>query len=259
MVAKSATKKRLMNIGFPEVMAHYLADEMKWSEWLDLPKVTNSGISFEKHYYERIKQGLKKLELFPDLWVTSGIDIGDEELVALETNKHIMAVALFNDNVVDVAYNMIHSLPILTPDAKFPDLPSQGLFNWVSFEGEPYQKKDKMQYTQALGLFNLVLYEYNRKKISNHAYFEGDKAKRNYEDWLKRNERYRPENRPLNPYNPSRPYDYRKTPMQRTNQYDWNSPNARSPQFDFANPQFKKEYDKYQKMYQDYTLSSLSK
>ena len=258
MVAKSATKKKLMNIGFPEVMAHYLADEMKWYEWLDLPKVTNSGISFEKHYYERIKQGLKKLELFPDRWVTSGYEETDEQLVALETNKHLMAVALFNDNVVDVAYNMIHSLPILTPDAKFPDLPSQGLFNWVSFEGEPYQKKDKLQYTQALGLFNLVLYEYNRKQRKWGGEDES-RVKRDYEDWLKRNERYRPENRPLSPYNPSNPYDYRKTPMQRTNQYGWNSPNARSPQFDFANPQFKREYDKYQKMYQDYTSSSPSK
>ena len=253
MVVKSATKKKLMNIGFPEVMAHYLADEMKWSEWLELPLGgRNSG--FKKQFYKRIKQGLKRVGEIETLLEKKELYRGD-----LETDKHIMTAALFNDNVADVAYNMINSLPVLSADAKFPDLPSQGLFNWVSFEGEPYQKKNKMQYTQALGLFNFVLYDNNRKKISNHAYFEGDKTKRNYEDWLKRNERYRPENRPLNPYNPSRPYDYRKTPMQRTNQYDWKSPNERSPQFDFGNPQFKKEYDKYQKMYQGYTSSSPTK
>ena len=243
MVVKSATKKRLMNIGFPEVMAHFLADEMNWARWLVRPlNGTNSG--FKKQFYKRIKQGLNRL---------GKMDVDDEGW-RIETDKHIMTVAFFNDNVVDVAYNMIHSLPILTPDAKFPDLPSQGLFNWVSFEGKPYQKKNKMQYTQALGLFNLVLYEYNRKQRSSSVEDES-KVKREYEDWLKRNERYRPENRPLSPYNPSNPYNYapfyHKNNMQRTNKYDWNSPNARSPQFDFANPQFKKEYDKYQKMYQD--------
>jgi len=251
MVVKSATKKRLMNIGFPEVMAHFLADEMNWARWMVRPlNGTNSG--FKKQFYKRIKQGLNRL---------GKMDVDDEGW-RIETDKHIMTVALFNDNVVDVAYNMIHSLPILTPDAKFPDLPSQGLFNWVSFEGKPYQKKNKMQYTQALGLFNLVLYEYNRKQRSSSVEDES-KVKREYEDWLKRNERYRPENRPLSPYNPSNPYNYapfyHKNNMQRTNQYDWNSPNARSPQFDFGNPQFKKEYDKYQKMYQDYTSSSPAK
>lgn len=250
MVVKSATKKKLMDIGFPEVMAHFLADEMKWADWLALPlKGKNSG--FKKQFYKRIKQGLNRL---------GKMDVDDEGW-RIETDKHIMTVAFFNDNVVDVAYNMIHSLPVLTPDAKFPDLPSQGLFNWVSFEGEPYQKKNKMQYTQALGLFNLVLYEYNRKqKIwSLEDKSEVERVKREYEDWLKRNERYRPENRPLSPYNPSNPYDYRNTPMQRTNKYDWNSPNAQSPQLDFGNPQFKKEYDKYQKMYLDYTSSSPAK
>ena len=243
MVVKSATKKRLMNIGFPEVMAHFLADEMNWARWMVRPlNGTNSG--FKKQFYKRIKQGLNRL---------GKMDVDDEGW-RIETDKHIMTVAFFNDNVVDVAYNMIHSLPVLTPDAKFPDLPSQGLFNWVSFEGKPYQKKNKMQYTQALGLFNLVLYEYNRKQRSSSVEDES-RVKREYEDWLKRNERYRPENRPLSPYNPSNPYNYapfyHKNNMQRTNKYDWNSPNARSPQFDFANPQFKKEYDKYQKMYQD--------
>ena len=256
MVVKSATKKKLMDIGFPEVMAHFLADEMKWADWLDLPlKGKNSG--FKKQFYKRIRQGLERLGEIDTYLEKKELYRGD-----LETDKHIMTVALFNDNVVDVAYNMIHSLPILTPDAKFSELPSQGLFNWVSFEGEPYHKKNKMQYTQALGLFNLVLYEYNRKQKIGSLEDES-RVKREYEDWLKRNERYRPENRPLSPYNPSNPYDYapfyHKNNMQRTNQYGWNSPNARSPQFDFANPQFKKEYDKYQKMYQDYTSSSPAK
>ncbi len=256
MVVKAATKKKLMDIGFPEVMAHFLADEMKWADWLALPlKGKNSG--FKKQFYKRIKQGLNRLGEIDTYLENKELYRGD-----LETDKHIMTVAFFNDNVVDVAYNMIHSLPILTPDAKFPDLPSQGLFNWVSFEGESYQKKNKMKYTQALGLFNFVLYEYNRKQRSSSLEDES-RVKRNYEDWLKRNEKYRPENRPLNPYNPSNPYNYapfyHKNNMQRTNQYDWNSPNARSPQFDFANPQLKKEYDKYQKMYQDYTSSSLAK
>jgi len=245
MVVKSATKKKLINIGFPEVMAHFLADEMKWADWVDLPlKGKNSG--FKKQFYKRIKQGLKKE--WRD-WL---------KRENKETDTHIMTVALFNDNVGDVAYNMIHSLPVLTPDAKFPDLPSQGLFNWVSFEGKPYQKKNKIQYTQALGLFNLVLY--NRKdkgkaSLSSSSLEDESRVKREYEDWLKRNERYRPKNRPLSPYNPSKPYDYaqiyHKNNMQTTNQYGWNSPNALSPQFDFANPQFKKEYAKYQKMYQD--------
>lgn len=32
MVVKSATKKRLMDLGFPEFMAHTLADDRKWDE-----------------------------------------------------------------------------------------------------------------------------------------------------------------------------------------------------------------------------------
>ena len=32
MVVKSATKKRLMDLGFPEYMAHTLADDRKWDE-----------------------------------------------------------------------------------------------------------------------------------------------------------------------------------------------------------------------------------
>ena len=239
-------------MGFPEVMAHFLADEMKWADWLDRPlNWTNSG--FKKQFYNKINQGLKRLGYYRN---DDGVYVVHSISPSVKTDKHIMTVALFNDNVVDVAYNMIHSLPILTPDAKFPDLPSQGLFNWVSFEGKPYQKKNKMQYTQALGLFNLVLYEYNRKQRSS-SLEDKSRVKREYEDWLKRNERYRPENRPLSPYNPSNPYDYaqiyHKNNMQVENQYDWNSGNARSPQFDFANPQFQKEYDKYQKMYKDAT------
>ena len=201
MVVKSATKKKLMDIGFPEVMAHFLADEMKWAEWLDLPlKGKNSG--FKKQFYKRIKKGLKQLGE-----VDTYLEKSNQKRENKETDKHIMTVAFFNDNVVDVAYNMIHSLPVLTPDAKFPDLPSQGLFNWVSFEGKPYQKKNKIQYTQALGLFNLVVYEYNRKQ-KIWSLEDESRVKREYEDWLKRNERYRPENRPLSPYNPSNPYDY---------------------------------------------------
>ena len=177
----------------------------------------------------RIKQGLKQPELMSSY---------------IPPDQYIMTVALFNDNVVDVAYNMFHALPVLTPDAKFPDLPSQGLFNWVSFEGEPYRKKNKMEYTQALGLFNFVLFDTFIAQRIHPSIGDESKAKEEYEDWLKRNERYRPESNPLNPYNPSNPYDYRNTPMQRTNQYGWNSPATRSPQFDFRNPQFKKDYDK---------------
>ena len=259
MVVKSTTNKKMLTMGFPEVMAHNLADDMKWSEWFDLPLLEGKNSGFKKQFYKRIKEGLNRLGEIEQFY--KRIYRGD-----LETDKHIMTVALFNDNVVDVAYNIIHSLPVLTPDAKFPDLPSQGLFNWVSFEGESYQKENKMQYTQALGLFNLGLYDYNRKQWKSSPFSKSrdkSRVKQEYEDWLKRNERYRPENHPLSPYNPSNPYDYaqiyHKNNMQVKNLYDWNSANARSPQFDFANPQFKKEYDKYQKMYQGYTSSSPTK
>jgi len=36
MVVKSATKKRLMDLGFPESWAHILADDRKWDDVIDL-------------------------------------------------------------------------------------------------------------------------------------------------------------------------------------------------------------------------------
>ena len=162
-------------------------------------------------------------------------------------SKHLINVALFNDDVIGVAYNMINSLPVLSADAKFPTLStSQGVLNWVSLEGETYQKKNKMEYTQALSIFNLSQYS----KYLETREKRGDTSghRRRYENWLKRNERYRPDNQPLNPYKPSKPYDYRKTPMQTRNQYEWT---PRNPKFDFTNPQFQKEYENYRKMYQE--------
>ena len=60
MVVKSATKKRMMDLGVPEVLAHALADEMRWGEWRDLPlKGRNSG--FKKQFFKRVKPVARKM------------------------------------------------------------------------------------------------------------------------------------------------------------------------------------------------------
>ena len=58
MVVKSASKKKLMDVGFSEVMAHYLADDMKWNEWQELP-LTGKNSGFKKQFYKRMKRGRK--------------------------------------------------------------------------------------------------------------------------------------------------------------------------------------------------------
>ena len=251
MVVKSATKKKLMDIGFSEVMAHYLADEMKWNEWQELPlKGKNSG--FKKQFYKRMKQGRKEVRI-PSKHGGS--------------NVHIMNVALFNEEVSQIAYNMMHSLPILTPDAKFPHIPSQGLFNWVSFEGEPYQKQQRAAYEQALGLFNMVRFTKTLDKRRRNAQpTEPDAYQETYEDWLKRNKNYTPENPFAWGGRKSHPYDYRHTPTQKSNPYskwtevkgekDWKSGWTSTPTFDWNTPQMKKQRDKYAKMYQEYSESA---
>ena len=47
MVVKSATKKKLMDIGFPQVWAHKMADDAKWDAILDMDKeeLTNKVLS----------------------------------------------------------------------------------------------------------------------------------------------------------------------------------------------------------------------
>jgi len=263
MVVKSASKKKLMDIGFSEVMAHFLADDMKWNEWKELPlKGKNSG--FKKQFYKRMKQGRKAVRNQEGR--ITAVREGNHA-----TDSHIMNVALFNEEVSQITYNMMHSLPILTPDAKFPHIPSQGLFNWVSFEGESYEKQQRVAYEQALGLFNMVRYTktLDKRRQKGEVAYEPDAYQETYEDWLKRNKNYKPEN----PYawggRESHPYDYRHTPTQKSNPYSnwtkwtknentkyampsWTS----TPTFDWNTPQMKKQRDKYAKMYQEYSESA---
>ena len=257
MVVKSASKKKLMDVGFSEVMAHYLADDMKWNEWQELP-LTGKNSGFKKQFYKRMKRGRK------------AVRAATTTAASHRTDSHIMNVALFNEEVSQITYNMMHSLPILTPDAKFPHISSQGLFNWVSFEGEPYQKQQRVAYEQALGLFNMARYTKtldSRLGVdkSDHREYQPDAYQETYEDWLKRNKNYKPES----PYawggRKSHPYDYRHTPTQKDNPYSkwtkyinadtvpsWTS----TPTFDWNTPQMKKQRDKYAKMYQEYSESA---
>ncbi len=261
MVVKSVSKKKLMDIGFSEVMAHFLADDMKLNEWKELPlKGKNSG--FKKQFYKRMKQGRKVLRNQERTGISPQVR---------RINEHIMNVALFNEEVSQITYNLIHSLPILTPDAKFPHIPSQGLFNWVSFEGEPYQKQQRVAYEQALGLFNMARYTktLDKRRQKGEVAYEPDAYQEIYEDWLKRNKNYKPENPLAWGGRKSNPYDYRHTPTQKSNPYSkwtkwaknentkytmpsWTS----TPTFDWNNPQMKKQRDKYTKMYQEYSESA---
>jgi hypothetical protein len=260
MVVKSASKKKLMDIGFSEVMAHFLADDMKWNEWKELPlKGKNSG--FKKQFYKRMKQGRKAVRNQEGR--ITAVREGNHA-----TDSHIMNVALFNEEVSQITYNMMHSLPILTPDAKFPHITSQGLFNWVSFEGEPYQKQQRVAYEQALGLFNMARYTktLDKRRRKGEVAYEPDAYQETYEDWLKRNKNYKPES----PYawggRKSLPYDYRHTPTQKGNPYSkWTMENedhyrtkswTSTPTFDWNTPQMKKQRDKYAKMYQEYSESA---
>ena len=60
MVVKSATKKRMMDLGVPEVLAHALADDMRMGDWKDLPlKGRNSG--FKKQFFKRVKPVARKM------------------------------------------------------------------------------------------------------------------------------------------------------------------------------------------------------
>jgi len=95
MVVKSATKKKLMDIGIPEGMAHYMADDMRydaiksmtWDEFLG--KYANYGLPSH----------------------------------AKEWHKYFTE----NPYYLEFAFAIIHDLPIEPPQPA-----SVGLINWVS-------------------------------------------------------------------------------------------------------------------------------
>ena len=173
MVVKSATKKKLMDLGVPEVLAHALADEMRWGEWRDLPlKGRNSG--FKKQFFKRVKPVARKMNNLE--WEKNRLKKLNErqrksddwtwttDRDMLEHEKYIMTVAALNEDVVQLFYQMVHYLPLLNADVMFPDIPSQGLFNWVSFSGEKWEKQGRVRYEQALTVFNVGEYEIKRKQ-----------------------------------------------------------------------------------------------
>ena len=171
MVVKSATKKRMMDLGVPEVLAHALADEMRWGEWRDLPlKGRNSG--FKKQFYKRVKPVARKMNNLE--WEKNRLTQLNEKgfrnsqwttaREMLEHEKYIMTVAALNEDVVELFYQMVHYLPLLKADVMFPEIPSQGLFNWVSFSGEKWEKQGRVRYEQALTVFNVGEYDIKRKQ-----------------------------------------------------------------------------------------------
>ena len=102
MVVKSATKKKLMDIGIPEGMAHYMADDMRydaiksmtWDEFLGKYANTfQSALGYGK-YGENIQ------------------------------NKRYF---IENPYYLEFAFAIIHDLPIEPPQPA-----SVGLINWVS-------------------------------------------------------------------------------------------------------------------------------
>ena len=206
MVVKSATKKRMMDLGVPEVLAHALADEMKWGDWRDLPlKGRNSG--FKKQFFKRVKPVARKMNT--EEWERNRLTQLNERRgkaryrpprEMLEHEKYIMTVAALNEQVVELFYQMVHYLPLLNADVMFPEIPSQGLFNWVSFSGEKWEKDKRVRYQQALTVFDVEKYDIKRKQVLETALrhdWEDNRYKNPYEyyqdkhpDWTKKYEPY---------------------------------------------------------------------
>jgi len=205
MVVKSATKKRMMDLGVPEVLAHALADDMTWGDWKDLPlKGKNSG--FKKQFFKRVKPVARKMNNLE--WERNRLTQLNERRrtyqrpprAMLEHEKYLMTVAALNDNVVELFYQMVHYLPLLNADVMFPEIPSQGLFNWVSFAGEKWEKDKRVRYEQALTVFDVEIYDTKRKQLLDRALrhdWEDNRYKNPYDyyedkhpDWTKKYEPY---------------------------------------------------------------------
>ena len=204
MVVKSATKKRMMELGIPEVLAHALADEMKWGDWKDLPlKGRNSG--FKKQFYKRVKPVARKMNNLE--WEKNRLTQLNEQgfrnsqwttsREMLEHEKYIMTVAALNEDVVELFYQMVHYLPLLKADVMFPEIPSQGLFNWVSFSGEQWEKQSRVRYEQALTVFNVGEYDIKRKQLVERLAWTRNPKRNIYDyyedkhpDWTKKYEPY---------------------------------------------------------------------
>ena len=203
MVVKSATKKRIMDLGVPEVLAHALADEMRWGEWRDLPlKGRNSG--FKKQFYKRVKPVARKMNNLE--WEKNRLTQLNEKgfrnsqwttaREMLEHEKYIMTVAALNEDVVELFYQMVHYLPLLKADVMFPEIPSQGLFNWVSFSGEKWEKQGRVRYEQALTVFNVGEYDIKRKQSVERLAWENPKRniydyyEDKHPDWTKKYQPY---------------------------------------------------------------------
>ena len=201
MVVKSATKKRMMDLGVPEVLAHALADEMRWGEWRDLPlKGRNSG--FKKQFFKRVKPVARKMNNLE--WERNrltqlnekGLRNPMDNSAVLEHEKYIMTVAALNEDVVELFYQMVHYLPLLKTDVMFPEIPSQGLFNWVSFSGEKWEKQGRVRYEQALTVFNVGEYDIKRKQSVERLAWENPKRniydyyEDKHPDWTKKYQPY---------------------------------------------------------------------
>ena len=206
MVVKSATKKKLMDLGVPEVLAHALADDMKWGDWKALPlKGRNSG--FKKQFFKRVKPMARKMNSFE--WQRNRLTQLNERRgkaryrpprEMLKHEKYIMTVAALNEQVVELFYQMVHYLPLLNADVMFPEIPSQGLFNWVSFSGEKWEKDKRVKYEQALTVFDVEEYDIKRKqsleRMLRHDW-EDNRYKNPYDyyedkhpDWTKKYQPY---------------------------------------------------------------------
>lgn len=114
----------------------------------------------------------------------------------LEHEKYIMTVAALNEQVVELFYQMVHYLPLLNADVMFPEIPSQGLFNWVSFSGEKWEKDKRLRYEQALTVFDLEEYDIKRKQSVERLAWENPKRniydyyEDKHPDWTKKYEPY---------------------------------------------------------------------
>ncbi len=114
----------------------------------------------------------------------------------LEHEKYIMTVAALNEQVVELFYQMVHHLPLLNADVMFPEIPSQGLFNWVSFSGEKWEKDKRLRYEQALTVFDLEEYDIKRKQSVERLAWENPKRniydyyEDKHPDWTKKYEPY---------------------------------------------------------------------
>jgi len=197
MVVKSATKKQFLDFGFPEGMAHYLADDITWNRWRELPmKGRNSG--FKKQFYKRMRSFMKGAEKSTNITPPHSPNF-----------YHQAQIAYDNEYVSEIAHNMINSLPVLSPDDRFSTATSQGLFNWVSFEGTKLERQHRLDYEQAIGIFDLPKYQKNLEKAvkkwhgwgeekrgKNPYYPEGFDSK--YDEWIR--EYQQPK---TNPYDPS--------------------------------------------------------